>query len=766
MKTIFKIAKAELYTLFFSPIAWLILVIFAFQANMSFANTLDNFVTQQSLGYFYDDLTVNIFAGWKALFPNVQDYLYLYIPLLTMGLMSRELSSGSIKLIYSSPITNTQIILGKYLSMMIYGLFLVLILVVSILFGYATIKNMDFLFTLSGLLGVYFLICAYSAIGLFMSCLTSYQVVAAMGTLALLAILNFIGGVGQDIALVRDITYWFSISGRSEEMITGLISSADVFYFLIVITLFLLLSIMKLQNEREKRSTIMTISRYSLLILVAILFGYFTSRPAFIVYADVTQTKARTLTPNSQDIMSKMEGNLKITSYVNILDENNWVALPSSINADHDRFEQYLRFKPDMELEYVYYYHNTSNPFLDQQYPNLSEKERAQAIAKIHKINFDSFLSPEEIAQIVDLEAEDYRFVRLLERESGQKTFLRIYNDMQKLPTEGEITAAMKRLIVKQPKVMFVLGQGERDIEKTGDREYNMFANNKTYRFSLENQGFNTGSFVLTDSATIPSDVDILVIAEPKEAFSEKATAELNRYISTGGNLIIAGEPGRQNTLNPFLEQFGVQLIPGVLVQPSENFDPDLVVGNITPEIAPLSYIFDQMQKQKIGVTMPGCAGLKYEQKNGFEIHPMIVTNDKGCWNELETTNFIDEKPVITTSVGESETSFATALALSRNINGKEQKIIILGDADCISNSELNKFRENIRSSNYSLINGMFYWLSDNEFPINTNRPGPPDNAVELSPDAMFWIKILFLGIIPALLALAGILIWLRRRGR
>ena len=70
------------------------------------------------------DLTLGIFGGQRGLFVAVQSYLYLYIPLLTMGLMSRELGSGSIKLLYSSPVTNVQIILGKYCSMLAYGLVL------------------------------------------------------------------------------------------------------------------------------------------------------------------------------------------------------------------------------------------------------------------------------------------------------------------------------------------------------------------------------------------------------------------------------------------------------------------------------------------------------------------------------------------------------------------------------------------------------------------------------------------------------------------
>lgn len=62
------------------------------------------------------DLQLLFFASnWGGVFTTMQNYLYFYIPLLTMSLVSKELSSGSIRLLYSSPITNTQIIVGKIL---------------------------------------------------------------------------------------------------------------------------------------------------------------------------------------------------------------------------------------------------------------------------------------------------------------------------------------------------------------------------------------------------------------------------------------------------------------------------------------------------------------------------------------------------------------------------------------------------------------------------------------------------------------------------
>ena len=238
MKVIYKIAKSELSMLFYSPVAWLILVIFTFQTSMAFSGLFSDLVVDQAIGNRLWDVTERIYTNYRGLLSQVQQYLYLYIPLLTMGLMSKERNSGSIKLLFSSPITNTQIIIGKYFAMMIYALVLIAIILVYIIFGIFTIKDMDIPYTLSGLLGIYLLTCAYAAIGLFMSSLTSYQVVAAMCTLGVLALLNFVGQIGQDIPFLRDITYWLSIRGRSDELIGGLICSEDVLYFLIVITLF------------------------------------------------------------------------------------------------------------------------------------------------------------------------------------------------------------------------------------------------------------------------------------------------------------------------------------------------------------------------------------------------------------------------------------------------------------------------------------------------------------------------------------------------
>ena len=90
---------------------------------------------------------------------------------------------------------------------MVFGLCMLMVPILACCYGSFSIVNFDWPPVLVALLGLYLLICAYSAIGLFMSSLTNYQVVAALGTLAVLAVLQFIGTFGQEYDFVREITY-------------------------------------------------------------------------------------------------------------------------------------------------------------------------------------------------------------------------------------------------------------------------------------------------------------------------------------------------------------------------------------------------------------------------------------------------------------------------------------------------------------------------------------------------------------------------------
>ena len=788
MKTIVKIAKTELALLFYSPIAWFLLVAFLFQAGLAYTGTIENLLISQEMGgrrlQYLTFLTMKVFAPNSGIWPALVRNLYLYLPLLTMGLMSREINGGTIKLLYSSPIKVREIIFGKFLAMMIYNLALVGILAIIVVCGLLNIHAADAGLLLAGLLGIYVLLCAYAAIGLFMSCLTSYQVVAALSTLVLLAALSYIGTVWQDIDFVRDLTYFLSISGRADHMLLGLITTKDLLYFGVIIFIFLSFSIYKLQGDRESKPAWIKAARYVGIVVVALAIGYISSRPGLIGYLDLTATRSMTLTANSQAIIREMgDEPLEVTSYINLLDGRFYYGKPENRNQDMERWEPYLRFKSNIQFKYVYFYDSAGDKGLFKSNPGKNPTTLAEQYARSMKLDLTKFKTPEEMHRLIDLRPEQNRYVMQL-KYKGRTTFLRLFDDQMVFPTETETDAALKRLLEAHlPKIAFLQGEAERSIDKLGDRQYKMLTNQITFRHSLINQGFDVETVSLKDQ-DVPGDIATLVIADPKITFDTLVIARIQRYLAAGGNLLLAGEPGRQSLLNPLLQPLGVQLMDGMLIEQSKDFSPALIQLLPTAFADSLNKNLQRDENDSLPVTMLGAAALTYTNSGPFKVTPLLVTKSKDCWNkkvrpsedEIESTEDDNASPSpgggggkpafprlsFSAADGDQPGPLTAAVGLTRTISGRQQRIVITGDADFLSNAELGRY--NPRTVNFAFSTALFSWFSNGEFPIDTSRPLSKDKSITLTPGGMVILKWLLLGILPGLLLIAGTILLIRRK--
>ena len=696
LRLILRIARTELAVLFYSPVAWLLLVAFTCQVGFDFMNILTEIVKIKALG---NTITFSVTAGFvlglKGIYEVIQETIYLYIPLLTMNLMSREYSSGSIKLLYSSPVSSVQIITGKFVSMVVFALIFVIILALPTIVMFISVPHVDITLILAGLLSMFLLILTYCSIGLFMTTLTSYQVVAAVATLSALAFLNYVGGIGQESIFFREITYWLSIKGRASEMVGGLICSDDVIYFLAVILLFLWLSVIKLNNEKTRRSLLSKTMRYALAVCTIIVIGFASSRPAMMGFYDATRSKQRTLSEESQKVMEQLSGPMTITTYVNIFDKEFDVASPREQKEDMARFKMYTRFKPEIKMEYVYYYSTPKDSALYRQYPNKNIREIAYEVAK--KKNFNP---------------------------------------------------------------------------KKGDQDYSLFATHGRFRYSMINQGFDLVELNLKDMNDIPNNINILLIAEMRSSMSSKEQEIIDRFLERGGNMMIMGDVGRQEVMNPLLRKVGLKLLPGIIAQPSDVNPGDLVLAKATQIAADsIGGFYKRMvdRQKHSAVTMPSAVALEVVDTTKF--HPIVLlqSNAQQTWIEYQTKDFVNDSLSLDSLQGEKLGAYPTAIALTRKIKGKDkkQRIIVLGDADCFSNAELQKSsRPGIYSFNFNMIPGSFRWLCYNEFPVSSSRNPYLDKDISLTPMDLSTIKIIYCYGIPFIIGLCGIWICWRRRKR
>ncbi|PSL25047.1 Gldg family protein [Chitinophaga ginsengisoli] len=767
MKMVFRIAKTELRTLFYSPIAWFLLIAFLVQCGLAYINALDGAARSQEIGGMSLEnmtrLTERIFASRGGVFSVVMQTLYLYIPLLTMGLISREVNNGTIKLLYSSPVKVREIIFGKFLAMMVYNLLMMVVLGLFIFDGLIHINHADAGELFSASLGFYLLLCAYSAIGLFMSSLTSYQIVAAVCTFMMVGFLSYIGTLWQNIAFVRDLTYFLSLSGRTEKMLAGLITSKDVIYFLVIIYIFLALSIYKLKAGRESKPAVVKTGRYVAVVALGLVVGYITSRPSLVGYFDATANKTRTLTPNSQKILKELgDAPLEVTAYNNMLGSFYYFGSEEGRNMDLARWEPYMRFKQDIHLQYVQYYDSLlDNPNIMRFYPGKDFPDMATQRAKGMGLKLSQFKSPAEIRKIIDLRPELNRYVMQL-KYKDKVTFLRVFDDQLQWPGEAEVAAALKRLLQSEfPRVAFLTGDLERSIGKEGDREYSTLTKKKTFRYALVNQGFDVDTLSL-EHQDIPSDVTTLVIADPKKEFSAVTMAKIRKYISEGGNLLITGEPGKQSILNPLLHELGVQLMDGMIAQPAKETAPDLALPLMTSTAAGFSKSLVKGLKDSIAVSMPGATWLSYSDSI-FKVQPLLVTDAGKSWVKKDRFAADSAEVVYDPAAGDEKKSVATVIALTRKVNNKEQRIVVTGDADFLSNDELGRY--NVQTINFAFNTALFSWLSYGQFPIDTYRPEAKDTRVSVSTDAVDILRILYIWVLPGILvAFAAILLIRRKR--
>lgn len=768
MKLIFKIAKTELKNLFYSPIAWFLIIAFMVTCAMVYMGMVDSNAQTQEMGgmglEYMRNLTSRIFTGRGGLFNTVMQNLYLFMPLLTMGLISREINAGTIKLLYSSPVKIRDIVFGKYLAMMIYSLILVAIVGIFMIAGYFHVVALDSGMLLSSAIGLYLLLCAYAAIGLFMSSLTTYQVVAAISTFMMIGILSYIGEMWQEIDFVRDLAYFLSLSGRTGHMLNGLLTTKDIIYFIVIVYIFLGLTIFKLTAGRESKPFAVKAGRYAFIIVSALAIGYISSRPMMTGYVDTTRNQKMTLTPNAQKIIKQLgKDELEVTLYNNLLDNFNWMGFPAQRNSYLSIWEPYTRFKPDMSFKYVSYYDTVyNNKSLEMQYPGKNLKQMAELQAKNFRVDLDMFKSPAEIHKIINLTPENNRFVMHL-KYKGKATFLRVFDDQQMYPGETEVAAAFKRLMsVKLPKISFLKGNLERDITKNSERDYQILANMSTFRYSLINQGFDTDTLSL-ETQDIPADVSAIVIADPKTALSGITLSKVEQFIAKGGNVLINGEPGKQHILNPLLQKLGVQLMGGSIVQQEKDLPQNLAQSNITAFATGFTKNLANSRDDSTVVTMPGATGISFVANGPFKITPLLETNEKKGW--LKKNSYVLDSAAVKFSgaEGDIQQSFPTVVALTRTINGKEQRIVVSGDADFMSTAELKRY--GIKNCNFIFNTALFSWLSYGEFPIDTSRPESKDKRMKVSTEQVKFQKIVFIWILPAIvLAFAAVLLIRRKR--
>jgi ABC-2 type transport system permease protein len=263
MKHLPAIAGRELRSYFVSPVAYVVLTLFAVLGGFFFVASVLSFdanVAQAQQFQAFDFLEqLNLNDHLLAPFYQIMWIVVLFlVPGLTMGLFTSEKTNGTQELLMTSPITMWELVLGKYLAAaaMVTLLVVMLGLWTAILFLYG---EPELLKTLSGLLGMWLIGLAYAAVGCFASSLTRNQLIAFFLALVLLLILWLLsvvadigaaGGAAAAGSGVSDLLRWLSSADHFEDLMGGLVDTRALAYFGFVIGTFLLLTKAAVESVR------------------------------------------------------------------------------------------------------------------------------------------------------------------------------------------------------------------------------------------------------------------------------------------------------------------------------------------------------------------------------------------------------------------------------------------------------------------------------------------------------------------------------------
>jgi ABC-2 type transport system permease protein len=245
---IFTIAGRELRSLFLSPLAWSILAVTLFILAYLFLTQIETYISLQPRLAAIEGAPGVADIVIAPLFANAATVLLLITPLITMRTISEERRNRTLSLLFSAPVSMTEIVLGKYLGVLSFFLILLGLLALmplSLLVG----TDVDMGKLAAGMLGLTLVVAAFAAIGLYMSSLTEQPTVAAVttfGLLLLLWIIDWAGNTNGDSNTLAQL----SMLRHYEPLLKGLFNSADVAYYLLVVALFIGFTIRRMDATR------------------------------------------------------------------------------------------------------------------------------------------------------------------------------------------------------------------------------------------------------------------------------------------------------------------------------------------------------------------------------------------------------------------------------------------------------------------------------------------------------------------------------------
>ena len=310
--------------------------------------------------------------------------------------------------------------------------------------------------------------------------------------------------------------------------------------------------------------------------------------------------------------------------------------------------------------------------------------------------------------------------------------------------SEQALTSALLRLAHSKDKMLTYLdGHGERKLEGIANHDLGEFGK------KLRQNGYRLGSLNLAIAQDVPGNTSTLIIAHPQVDLLPGEVGKLLRYIAGGGNLLWLVDAEPLHGLEPLAEKLGLLLTPGIVIDPAAEEMRAPATWALGAGYLPhtITHNFNLI------TVFPNARAIGWEENAEWQ-HAMLVEAAPRGWvssravqGKLEFKKDSDVPGPVT-----------IALAMQRNINDRDQRIVIAGSGSFLANAYSGN------GGNMDLGINMVNWLSNEEKLITIQPRAVKDGAVTLSKTQLGVISGGLLICLPLLLVLAGGVMWWRRR--
>ena len=513
----YSLFKKEIKTFLGSLIGYLVIVVFLLVTGL--------FLWVFPGAYNIPD---NGYATLEGLF-SLAPWLYLFlVPAITMRFFADEKRSGTIEILLTRPVSDFKLVLAKFfagLLLVVLSLLPTLLYFLSVFLLGNPVGSIDIGATWGSFIGLFFLAAIYIAIGIFASSLTDNQIVSFI----LAMLLSFVFYLGFDFIgssvnsyILEQFLMWLSINNHYLSVSRGIIDFRDLVYFFGMALLFLFITSLFLRERKWKQKKV----KCNAVVFIIVLLAVFLISANFLFRFDLTSDKRYSLSNVSKEMVAGFENPVEIEFYL------------------AGELEPGLRKLQQEVIEKIAVLNSYSAKSIRVKFTNpyniANAEKREQFIERLIQkgIRPTSFRQKTEQGVSTKLIFPG-ALIRYAEKEIAVN-FLKYNPDFSHEANfnhsaesvEFELVNAFQKLMRNKKSTMaFLEGHGELNRYETMD-----FANSLTGDFNV----VRISSDVLQNN---PGDIDILIVANPIEIFSEKEKFLIDQYIMQGGKIMWLIDP-------------------------------------------------------------------------------------------------------------------------------------------------------------------------------------------------------------------------------